>query len=114
MPMILPLEAKRWNRFVALLASAFFFLCLPIGTNDEFDVRHRIDRCPDERKTRVKHATTYSCMGGFMKIEASACTHLKESQGQLSLLGCQPESSQQTPGSTNFIGLQRFFNKPAK
>ena len=67
MPMILPLEAKRWNRFVALLASAFFFLCLPIGTNDEFDVRHRIDRCPDERKTRVKHATTYSCMGGFVK-----------------------------------------------
>lgn len=39
--MNLPLEAKRWNRFVALLASAFFFLCLPIGTNDEsmFDVK---------------------------------------------------------------------------
>ena len=52
--MNLPLEAKRWNRFVALLASAFFFLCLPIGTNDEFDVRRQIDRCPDERKTRVK------------------------------------------------------------
>ena len=52
--MNLRLEAKRWNRFVAFLASAFFFLCLPIGRNDEFDVRRRINQCPDERKTRVK------------------------------------------------------------
>jgi hypothetical protein len=65
--MNLPLEAKRWNRFVALSASAVFFLCLPIGTNDEADVRRRIDRCPDERKARVNRATTYNCMGGFVK-----------------------------------------------
>lgn len=65
--MHLPLEAKRWNRFVALLASAFFFLYLPIGTNDEADVRRRIDRCPDGRKARVNRATTYNCRGGFVK-----------------------------------------------
>jgi heat shock protein HslJ/uncharacterized lipoprotein NlpE involved in copper resistance len=107
--MNLPLEAKRWSRFVALSASAFLFLFLPIGTNDELDVRRRIDRCPDERKARVKHATTNKlyariCEMLMILLAVAIVVSAAAQQGGAGVPSAQPADRHNSRNSLDWAG----------
>jgi len=62
-------------------------------------------RCPDERKRRVKHATAYNCMGGFVKFSAIllAVTTVVSAAAQQSGAGTPPAEPADMHNSRNSL-----------